>query len=128
MHVVLRPFRLASVPQNQRTEFLQRAAAQLAALKQRTYYLRNAYDAVQTPEEELVLLKAIMDMNEEGKSTYAAILESLVWLGEGEGQGGIGDGGKGVWATWVEEETWADLWKVGRFDAHVRARASVVEK
>lgn len=124
MRLVLRPFRLAAVPQDERIEFLQRAAAQLAALKQRTYYLRSAYDAVQTAEEEVVLLKGIMDMNEEGKSTYAAILESVVGLGEG----GTGDGGKGAWATWVEEETWADLWKVTRFDEHVRARASVLEK
>lgn len=70
---------------------------------------------MQTPEEEQILISNIISVNDEGKSTLAAILEAFVGLE------------RSVWSVHMREEMQHELERVMRFDAHCEARVVALD-
>lgn len=90
------------------------AAYELANLKNTAFYFGAAYDRVATMEETQLLLIKIIEMNENGRSKLAAILEAMVGLE------------RTLWTVNIEEEVQQHLHVLLNFDRHCRARLTAL--
>ncbi|OBT66912.1 hypothetical protein VE03_04161 [Pseudogymnoascus sp. 23342-1-I1] len=105
-----RPFRLCNVSPEERAVWCMQTAYELALLKNTAFHYGDAYGKVVAVEETKLLLTNIIEMNNKGRSTLAAILEALVGLE------------RTVWSVVIEEEVQNELASIVRFDGHCRAR------
>ncbi|KFY37466.1 hypothetical protein V495_07165 [Pseudogymnoascus sp. VKM F-4514 (FW-929)] len=110
-----RRFRLCNVSPEERTTWCMQTAYELALLKNAAFHYGDAYGKVVAIEETKLLLTNIIEMNNKGRSTLAAILEAMVGLE------------KTIWTVVIEEEVQNELASVVRFDGHCRARLMAMD-